>query len=205
MSKHEAIALYQPLLKSIALRLVGSLQDAEDIVQDTFEKWLTIDTSKIQNTKAYLIRSVRNNSIKFLNSWKERSFLKGDSEVDLLIEDESQPRNMFHFDMENQMNQAWSVLHKKLEPVEKSIFVMREAFNLEYDEMQELFDKKVENLRKIVSRAKKKIQDESHKLGQDLPKSYIPSSFKEACSTGHLSEMVTDFRKEMRDRFPSKK
>ncbi|MDH5610800.1 MAG: RNA polymerase subunit sigma, partial [Cyclobacteriaceae bacterium] len=68
MNRAETIQLYQPLLYSIALRMVGTLEDAEDIVQDTFEKWLSIDVESIHNTKAYLVRSVRNNCLQFLNS-----------------------------------------------------------------------------------------------------------------------------------------
>ena len=43
MNTSEEIFTYHPLLRSIALRIVGSIEDAEDIVQDTFEKWLSID------------------------------------------------------------------------------------------------------------------------------------------------------------------
>ena len=72
MEMKKDIFNYQPMLRSVAMKIVGSLEDAEDIVQDTFEKWLTIDRKNIKNTKAYLIRSVSNNSIKFLTSLKSR-------------------------------------------------------------------------------------------------------------------------------------
>ena len=57
MNQAQTIALYQPMLHTIAYNLVRCKQDAEDIVQETFVKWLTIDQQKIENTKAYLIRA----------------------------------------------------------------------------------------------------------------------------------------------------
>src|SRR5690606_10607667 len=62
----QTISLYQPLLHTIAYNLVRCKQDAEDIVQETFIKWLTIDHEKVQNTKAYLVRAVTNNCLNHL-------------------------------------------------------------------------------------------------------------------------------------------
>lgn len=206
MSKTEAIHLYSPLLHSIALRIVGSIHDAEDIVQDTFEKWLTVDTTKIQNTKAYLIRSVSNNCFKYLkSSRKTKGEVSVFNEEVVEIPDLHESNSLFHFDLEAQMDHAWLILHKKLEPVEKYIFVLREAFNLEYEEMQHLFDKKVDNLRQIVSRARQKLKDEKVKLHIEFPKSPIPKSFLSACTYGHISEVVSDFRNEMLNKISSKK
>jgi RNA polymerase sigma-70 factor (ECF subfamily) len=205
VSKTETIALYQPLLRAIALRIVGSIQDAEDIVQDTFEKWLTIDTSRIQNTKAYLIRSVSNNSLKFINKWKEKAFDKSQEVEEIHVIDEDQSKSIFHFDLDNQMQQAWALLHQKLEPIEKNIFIMREAFNVEYEELQHLYDKKVDNLRKIVSRAKQKLQDEVDKFSHDLPASHVPTGFLNACRTGAISEYMSEWYDDMAKKLPGKK
>jgi RNA polymerase sigma factor (sigma-70 family) len=201
MSKHEAIVLYRPLLYSIALKMVGTLEDAEDIVHDTFEKWLKIDTSGIANAKAYLIKSVQNNCNKFLGSFKNKATHEQVTEDDrLLLTDEGQTKSIFHFDLEAQVSHAWEVLHKKLEPIEKSIFVMREVFNVEYEEMQQLYDKKVDNLRQIVSRAKSKLQEEKQKFHLPAAKDYIPESFKKACSGGNLSELFNELATDIKER-----
>jgi RNA polymerase sigma-70 factor (ECF subfamily) len=197
VSKNEAIVLYRPLLQAIALKIVGSIHDAEDIVQDTFEKWLSIDTSKIQNTKAYLIRSVSNNSLKFINSLKEKYHTYLDHDDSLKIEDENQIKGIFHFEVEEQLSQAWAVLNKKLKPFERSVFVMREAFNLEYEELTHIFDKKVDNLRQIVNRARKKIGEESDKFKKDLPKASIPAGFRNACTYGTVLEAISELKEDV--------
>ena len=206
MSKTEAIHHYTPLLQSIALKIVGSIHDAEDIVQDTFEKWLSIDTSKIKNTKAYLIRSVSNNSIQFLQSLKKSVVGKSyHDQEEIELTDDPHGNHIFYFDLNAQLDHALSVLHRKLEPIEKYIFIMREAFNLEYEEMQHIFDKKVENLRQIVSRARQKLNDEKIRFKEDLPKSSISSSVLNAINYGHLSEVIQEFKNEMIDKLPHKK
>jgi RNA polymerase sigma-70 factor (ECF subfamily) len=55
LSQTQAIALYQPLLHQIAYNLLRCKADAEDVVQDTFLRWFSIDQSKVENPKAYLI------------------------------------------------------------------------------------------------------------------------------------------------------
>ena len=77
MTHTQAISLYQPMLQSIAYKMVGSIADAEDIVQDTFLKWLSVDHKRIDNTKSYLVRAVTNNCINHINSLnrKKNEFL----------------------------------------------------------------------------------------------------------------------------------
>jgi RNA polymerase sigma-70 factor (ECF subfamily) len=189
------------MLYAIAVKMVGKLEDAEDIVQDTFEKYLTIDTTKIQNTKAYLIKSVSNNCLQFLNSFKNR-IAESNQSIDHDFEDVNQVKSIFNFDREVQLMEAWGVLQRKLEPVERAIYIMREVFSVEYDELQEMFNKKKDNCRQIVSRAKAKVQNNTPKLRGELPKVHLPLSFKNACRFGHLSEMMHDLTGDKQDSIP---
>jgi len=192
MSQAQTISLYQPLLYAIALRMVGSLQDAEDIVQDTFVKWLTIDHEKIENTRAYLVRTVTNNCINHLNSFRKKKseYFSQVRNSELLekYRDFELPR----FDLENELSEALAIIHKKLEPVEKGIYLLREVFDFEYEDLQHIFGKKKENCRQLFSRAKEKLQQENKKTktpsAQPL---HLLESFKKACNFGQLSEFVS--------------
>ncbi|MFY0685859.1 MAG: sigma-70 family RNA polymerase sigma factor [Cyclobacteriaceae bacterium] len=206
MSQTEAIALYQPLLYSIALKMVGTLEDAEDIVQDTFEKYLSIDHKKIENTKAYLVKSVNNNCLKFLTSLKHRIARNTTSpeDHDALV-DSYQSKSIFSFDQDAQLGEAWQVLQRKLAPIERSVFVLREVFNIDYDDLQHILDKKKDHCRQLFCRAKSKIEQETPKLKFDISFPQIPESFIAACNFGHLSEIISEFKDEMIDKFPLKK
>ncbi|MDX1627983.1 MAG: sigma-70 family RNA polymerase sigma factor [Fulvivirga sp.] len=189
MNKNQTIVLYQPLLQSIAYKMVGSLADAEDIVQDTLTRWLTVDTEKIKNTKSYLVRSVKNNCINHIEKLKRNESI---SQLNMEIVDWYREKEFFKFDRENELAAAWHVLHKKLEPVEKGIFVLRELFDFDYEELQEIFNKKKDNCRKLFSRAR-------HKLASDASLNKIPekntySSFYSACKFGSLNDLIENLR-----------
>ena len=165
MNQSQTIAMYQPMLQSIAYRMVGSIADAEDIVQDTLVNWLTIDKEKVKNTKAYLIRSVKNACINHLDKLKRSKdeYLSNFNASDII--DWYREKEFFNFDLDNEVNAALNILHKKLEPVEKGIFVLRELFDFDYDELQAIFDKKKDNCRKLFSRAKEKLAKETSRWG----------------------------------------
>ena len=204
MSQAEAILSYQPMLHSIAMKIVGTMEDAEDIVQDTFEKWFSADNKNVKNPKAYLIKSVSNNCLQFLNSWKNKIAKKTVcSESQTEITDSSHTVAM-SFDVEVQLSQAWAIVHKKLEPVERAVYVMREFFEVEYDELQEIFGKKKENCRKLFSRAKAKIQEDSSKIKVDFTIPALPESFKRACNIGHLSEIIAELKHDLTKSIPQK-
>ena len=189
---------YQPMLRNVAMKIVGSIEDAEDIVQDTFEKWLTIDRKDIKNTKAYLIRSVSNNSVKFLTSLKNKishKTLTVDERFELV--DRQQIKAFLNFDMDAQLGEAWQVLHKKLEPLEKSIYLMREVFSIEYEELQEIFDKKKEHCRQLFFRAKSKLEQDKIKFKADFPVPKLPLSFKKACELGSITEIIDELKRDI--------
>lgn len=200
MNQSQAIAVYQPMLQSIAQRMLGSIADAEDIVQDTLLKWLTIDTEKIKNTKAYLIKAVTNNCINHLNTIKRKKdqCLESISPQDLI--DWYKEKELFHFDFENELSSALYVIHKKLEPLEKSIYVLREFFGVEYDELQVLFNKKKDNCRKLFSRAKDKLNQETSKFKDEISNRSFFESFKNACHLDNPSELIQHFVEELQSK-----
>ena len=197
MTQEQTIALYQPMLMRIAIKIVGSIADAEDIVQDTFLKWLTTNTEKIENTKAYLVRAVTNNCINHLKTLKRKkdeclSNLHANELIDWYREKE-----FFKFDMENEVSMALNVVHKKLEPVERGIFMLRELFDLEYDELQLIFDKKKENCRQMFSRAKKKLSDDADHFKSNIHNTSFLENIKKSIHIGSPTEFIEELKKEI--------
>lgn len=198
MNQAQTIALYQPMLIRIAHQMVGSLQDAEDIVQDTFLKWLSVDHEKINNTKAYLIKSVTNNCINHLNAFneKKKEYIETYKAFEFVEKDDFED-----FDFSNELSEALKHLHRKLEPVEKAMYLMREVFNYEYEELQHIFEKKKDNCRQLVSRAKEKLTVDKIKFTIDLPthKSFF-DSFRKACKLDDPEELIAKLNREIQDR-----
>lgn len=177
------------MLQSIAYRMVGCIQDAEDIVQETFYRYLTIDQSKIENTKAYLIRAVRNNCLNHLNSLNQKKKQYLDS---INLQEFIDKMDFSHLDLKQDLLAAMAVINKKLAPLERAIFLLREGFDFEYDELQTIFNKKKEHCRQLVCRAKEKLAKETSSVSSPAElKSGFMEAFKRASLEGHFHDLVT--------------
>jgi RNA polymerase sigma-70 factor (ECF subfamily) len=193
LNQAHTITLYQPLLHQIAYNLLRCKADAEDIVQDTFVKWLSVDHSKVENTKAYLIKSVTNNCLNHLKSLKKKKEEYWDSIQlsDLLVK--FKESDFAHFDFEKELSAAFKVIQTKLEPVERAAYLLREVFDYEYDEIQKVLDKKADHCRQLLTRARKKLGEEQDKIKLNIhmpDTSTLFESFKKACHVEDASEFV---------------
>ena len=194
MTQAQTIALYQPLLQTIAYNLVRCKQDAEDIVQETFIKWLSAEQHKIQNTKAYLIKAVTNNCINHLNSIKRKKeeYIENVSEALLKFKE----TNLSHLDIDIDVDTALAVISHKLEPLERAVYLLKEVFDFDYDALQETLNKKKDHCRQLFCRAKKKLNDETSKI--HIPtKAELLTSFRNACRFGNPSELILELKKEI--------
>ena len=155
MNPSHEIVLYQPLLHNIAYKILKCKADAEDIVQDTYVKWLHIDQDSIDNTKAYLITAVTNNCLNHLNTLRKKKeeywdhiqlsgWMKKIKEADFN-----------YLDMELELKDAFKSLNHKLEPLERAIYLLKEVFDFDYPALQQIFDKKADHVRQLFSRARK--------------------------------------------------
>ncbi|HNP96662.1 MAG TPA: sigma-70 family RNA polymerase sigma factor [Cyclobacteriaceae bacterium] len=191
MTQAQTIALYHPLLHGIAMRFVKCKADAEDIVQDTFLKWLSIDTQKVRNTKAYLIKSVTNNCLNHLEALKRKKeeYMESIHLPELVTK--FKELDFSQIDLHVDLQAALSVIHQKLEPLERAVFVLREVFNVDYEALQVVLEKKKEHCRQLLSRAKKKLSDETSKIHIDfnLKAAWI-ENFKKACETGLSTDLI---------------
>jgi RNA polymerase sigma factor (sigma-70 family) len=203
MNQAQTIALYRPLLHTIAYNIVRCKQDAEDIVQETFMKWLSVEQEKIQNTKAYLIRSVTNNCLNHINSLKRKKeeYLEQMSDAITRFKE----TNLSHLDLEVNLNAAMKVLHTKLEPLERAVFVLKEVFDFDYEELQQTLDKKKDHCRQLFCRAKKKLSEGTSKIHFDLPDTNkLMENFRKACDFGNASEYITELKKEIAEALQKK-
>lgn len=182
----------------IAYNLVRSKADAEDIVQETFLKWLTIDAQKIQNTKAYLIQAVRNNCLNHINSLrrKKEEYLETINVGEFISR--FKENNFSHLYLEADLAKAFKVMQARLEPLERAVYLLKEVFDFDYEALQVILDKKKEHCRQLVCRAKKKLSEETSRMHFDFPDpSRLIASFRKACDMGNSSEFVLDLKKDI--------
>ena len=201
MPYEQTIALYQPLLHSIAYNLVRCKEDAEDIVQETFLKLLTIGPQKVENLKAYLITAVINNCKNHLNAItrKKEELLSQVNQVNLTeILNRFRETNFSQLDLEINIQAALKVIQQKLEPLERAVYLLKEVFDFDYETMQEALDRKKDHCRQLFLRAKNKLKSETFKVHVELPDtSGFAAAFRKACYLGHADELLHVLKEEI--------
>lgn len=192
MSHAQTIALYQPLLQTIAYNLVRCKQDAEDIVQETFLKYLSIDQRSIENTRAYLIKAVTNNCLNHLAALRRKKVEYMDSLSESIRH--FKETNFAHLDLEKDLHKAMAVIHTKLEPLERAVYLLKEVFDVDYDTLQATFDKKKEHCRQLLCRAKKKLAENTPRLSMP-DTSKLMESFRNACEQDNVTDFIAELKK----------
>nr|WP_150275870.1 sigma-70 family RNA polymerase sigma factor [Paenibacillus tepidiphilus] len=179
----ELYVTYKSYAFAIAYRMLGTVADAEDIVQDCFAELQQQERDGIVNMKAYLARSVTNRCLNLLQSAHSRREtyigewlpepMSGHADGP---EEAAERRELLSF--------AFLVLLEKLSPVERAVFVLREAFQYEYAEIAGMVGKSESNCRQIFSRVKRTLQREP---GQAQPQA------RAAQRTGLLQRFTAAF------------
>jgi RNA polymerase sigma-70 factor (ECF subfamily) len=200
-------AEYRPLLFSLAYRLLGSVSDAEDMVQDTFvaahahTSGLAEEGSRIENWKAYLCRAVTNRCFDLLKSARRKreryvgpwlpepivhsleSAASGEGGLDDPLEATL---------LGETMSYAFVVLLSRLTPLERAVFVLREAFGFSYREIAVMIGKTELGCRQTHSRVRRKIQAEPSAMPEAAAEAdSLMKKFLQAAATGDIQELIS--------------
>jgi RNA polymerase sigma-70 factor (TIGR02957 family) len=151
----------QPLMFSLAYRMLGSVMDAEDIVQEAF---LSLNRAAsapepIHNIKAYLSRIVTNRCIDYLRSaQKQREVYVGPWLPEPLVTLENNKNDPYYMYQQNEsISTAYLLLLQQLSSVERAVFLLREVLQYDYEEIAAIVGKSSTNCRQLFHRAKRSI------------------------------------------------
>ena len=149
---------YRGLLFSIAYRMVGSVADAEDMLQETFIRWQQAPDGDIRSPKAFLITIVSRLCINHLQSARmQREEYVGQWLPEPLATDPgSDPSGVLQAD--ESLSMAFLVMLERLTPVERAVFLLREIFEHEYAEIAATLGLSEANCRQILRRARQHVR-----------------------------------------------
>ncbi|SOC43272.1 RNA polymerase sigma-70 factor [Ureibacillus acetophenoni] len=149
----------KPLLFSISYRMLGSISEAEDIVQETFLKAYQVDMETVESKKAYLCKMVTNRSLDVLRSarFRREQYIGPWNPEPLLKELDRDDDPLKIFLQKEGLSIAYLRMMEHLTPNERAVLVLREVFEFSYKELANIIEKSEDNCRKIFSRAKSKI------------------------------------------------
>jgi RNA polymerase sigma-70 factor (TIGR02957 family) len=182
---------YKSLLFSLAYRMLGSVQDAEDIVQDAYITWSEQTLNQVQNPKAYLCKIVTNRCIDLLKSArKQREAYVGPWLPEPLLTDNDDDPAL-HYVMKESLSTAYLLLLEQLSETERAVFLLREVLEYDYHLIAEVVGKSSSNCRQIFHRAKKAIGNHSTAQSSPPKASALTEQFVSAVISGNVSKLLS--------------
>jgi RNA polymerase sigma-70 factor (ECF subfamily) len=160
----------RPLLTTYAYNIVGSLEEAKDIVQEAFLKFTLIDSDRIANKKAYLTRTVINLSI---NQKKRQKKLVAGYPGEWLPEPVATESADTIVLSKEVLSYSLMVLLEKLDAKQRAVFILKEAFDYDHSEIAAVLDITEDNSRKILSRARTQLKTEAPAEEKCIPPDYL--------------------------------
>ncbi|CAL9449977.1 ECF RNA polymerase sigma factor SigJ [Actinosynnema sp. ALI-1.44] len=151
----EAFVTYRNLLFTVAYEMLGSAADAEDVLQETWLRWVEVDLDRVRDPRAYLVRTTTRQALNRLRSLKRR---KEDYVGPWLPEPLlTTPDVAEDVALAESVSMAMMLVLETLSPTERAVFVLHEAFGLGYDEIAEAVGKSRDTVRQIAHRARKHV------------------------------------------------
>ena len=144
-------------LFGIAYRMLGSVAEAEDIVQDVWLRWQSANRSAVENPPAYLATTTTRLCINLAQSAHSRRESYIGTWIPEPVDTSSDPG--LGAERGEALKLAVLMLLEKLSPTERAAYVLREAFDYSYHEIADILQIEKANSRQLVSRARKHIAD----------------------------------------------
>jgi RNA polymerase sigma-70 factor, ECF subfamily len=149
---------YRPLLFGIAYRMVGSVVDAEDLVQETYLRSLASADEQVRSPSAYLCTIITRLCINHLRSARvQRETYIGPWLPEPLLTDDYAAGPEARLEETESISMAFLVLLERLSPLSRAVFLLREVFDYDYAEIAEIVAKDTAACRQIFSRARKQL------------------------------------------------
>lgn len=181
----------RPTLFAIAYRMVGTVMDAEDLVQDAYLRWREVPETDIRAPAAYLTTIVTRLAINFLGSARHRrEAYVGPWLPEPLVTDPS-PDGQASLELAESLSVAFLVLLERLAPVERAVFLLHDVFDLEYGEIARIVEKTETNCRQILARARERVSADRRRFAVDKTRAEtLLERFNAAAGSGDLDGLV---------------
>jgi RNA polymerase sigma-70 factor (TIGR02957 family) len=180
---------HRGLLVSVAYRILGSVSDAEDAVQEAWLRWSGVDHSEVSDPRAFLVRvttrlavdrlrRVKARRESYVGPWLPEPILIGQD----VAEDAA---------MAESVSMAMLVVLETLSPLERAVFVLREAFGMPHAEIADVLGRKEEAVRQLARRARAHVRERRTRFDADQTEQRrVTERFLEAAASGDLEALM---------------
>lgn len=193
---HEIFEAHRVHLFGIAYRMLGSLAEAEDVVQDSYLRFREVDAKRIEQPRAYLSKVVTRLALDRLKAARsKREQYVGTWLPEPLVE-ASDASPAAASDLAHDLSMALLMTLERLSPLERAAFLLHDVFDVDYASISETLERPEAACRKLVSRARVHLHDGAPRFARDLDQeARLTEGFMVASSTGDvdaLSRMLAE-------------
>ncbi|MEW1635858.1 RNA polymerase sigma-70 factor [Streptomyces sp. NPDC093801] len=151
----DAFVAHRNLLFTVAYEMLGSAADAEDVLQETWLRWVGVDLAQVRDRRAYLVRIATRQALNRLRSLQRRKeAYVGQWLPEPLL---TAPDVAEDVELAESVSMAMMLVLETLSPTERAVFVLREAFDFGYEEIAAAVDKTPVAVRQIAHRARRHV------------------------------------------------
>ncbi|HTI74256.1 MAG TPA: RNA polymerase sigma factor SigJ [Mycobacterium sp.] len=181
----------RPLLFTIVYEILGSATESDDVLQDSYLRWADVDLATVRDTKSYLAQLVTSQALNalrtrarrredYIGPWLPEPLLldEGDASSDVVLAES--------------VSMAMLVLLETLTPDERAVFVLREVFGFDYDEISGAVSKSVATVRQMAHRAREHVHARRKRFGPvDTERTaQVTEQFLSAAATGDMDGLL---------------
>ncbi|MBX7450802.1 RNA polymerase sigma-70 factor [Mycolicibacterium sp. 3033] len=191
MSEHaERFTGLRPLLFTIAYEILGSATESDDVLQESYLRWAQVELSGVADTKAYLAQLVTRQALNALRAQSRRKetyvgpwlpeplLTEADPSADVVLAES--------------VSMAMLVVLETLSPDERAVFVLREVFGFDHDEIAATIGKSTVAVRQMAHRARQHVQSRRKRFEPVDPQfsAELTTRFFTAAATGDLEGLM---------------
>ena len=185
----DAFVRHRNLLFTVAYEMLGSAADAEDVLQETWLRWAEADREEVRDPRAYLVRITTRLALNRMRTLqRRRETYVGPWLPEPLL---TAPDLAEDVELADSVSTAMLLVLETLGPTERAVFVLREVFGFDYDEIAAAVDKTPAAVRQVAHRARSHVtaRRPRHQVAPDEQKAVI-ERFLAASTTGDIQSLM---------------
>lgn len=184
-------------LTGIAYGMLGSMMDAEDVVQDTYLRWTDVDAATVDSPAAFLTTTTTRIAIDRLRSAQMRreQYVGPWLPEPLIRSVEPDPADVVS--AAESLSLSMLLALERLQPVERAVLLLREIFDYDYSEIADIVDKSPANCRQIAKRARERAGDLTRSRPSSDTENSIINHYIDAVTAGDVDRLAEVFAEDV--------